>query len=81
MPFRVLSRGQKLGMLLDREDSGLICFDRMFSFISRALETDRAPPQFLAASLEEECFMQLEWQLLKDFGPLAFTEEYLYDVY
>ena len=55
-------------MLLDREDSGLICFERLFSFISRALETDRAPPQFLASSLEEECFKQLEWQLLKDFG-------------
>ena len=58
----------RLGVLLDREESGMICFDRLLHFISNALDTERTPPRFLAFSLEEECFNQLEWQLSKDFG-------------
>ncbi|CAL1161397.1 unnamed protein product [Cladocopium goreaui] len=64
----------RLGVLLDREESGMICFDRLLHFISNALDTERTPPRFLAFSLEEECFNQLEWQLSKDFGRMLYNK-------
>lgn len=64
----------RLGVLLDREESGWICFDRLLHFISNALDTERTPPRFLACSLEEECFNQLEWQLSKDFSRMLYNK-------
>eukprot|EP00435_Cladocopium_sp_Y103_P039318 s535_g10.t1 len=64
----------RLGVLLDREESGMICFDRLLHFIFNALDTERTPPRFLAFSLEEECFNQLEWQLSKDFGRMLYNK-------
>lgn len=52
----------------------MICFDRLLHFISNALDTERTPPRFLAFSLEEECFNQLEWQLSKDFGRMLYNK-------
>ena len=64
----------RLGVLLDREESGWICFDRLLHFISNVLDTERTPPRFLACSLEEECFNQLEWQLSKDFSRMLYNK-------
>ena len=70
-----LSFCSRLGVLLDREESGMICFDRLLHFIFNA-DTERltGPPRFLAYSLEEECFNQLEWQLSKDFGKMLYSK-------
>ena len=62
----------KLGVLLDREETGMICFDRLLHFIANATDTERAPPRPLS-SLEEECFNQLEWQLSREFCQMLAT--------
>lgn len=63
---------EKLGYLLDREDSGHIAFQRLLTFLQRALDREGVgqSPRPQAASLEEECFWQLEQELLKDLGRL-----------
>lgn len=63
----------KLGLLLDKEDCGLVTFDRLLAFLCRALDLegqDLLPPRCPHPSLEEECFGHLEQQLSKAFGRL-----------
>lgn len=65
----------KLCLLLDKEDKGVVSFERLLGFLSHALDREEqshgwktrpeeggAPP---TVSLEEECFRHLEQQLLR----------------
>eukprot|EP00930_Biecheleria_cincta_P016373 TRINITY_DN13342_c0_g1_i1.p1 TRINITY_DN13342_c0_g1~~TRINITY_DN13342_c0_g1_i1.p1 ORF type:complete len:495 (+),score=93.24 TRINITY_DN13342_c0_g1_i1:50-1486(+) len=60
----------KLALLLDQDDTGLVRFDSLLSFISNSLDSvDRHVPRSHAVcTLEEECFNHLELQLSKTFG-------------
>ena len=42
--WRIRTFCSRLGVLLDREESGWICFDRLLQFISNALDTERDAP-------------------------------------
>lgn len=63
----------KLGMLLDQDDTGLVRFDSLVSFISNSLDgVDRHVPRTPGiCTLEEECFNHLELQLSKTFGRMV----------
>ncbi|CAE7615674.1 unnamed protein product [Symbiodinium microadriaticum] len=63
---------EKLALLLDREETGMIQLSRLLDFVLTALDTlsqqpDRPSPSLTPLSLEDECFNQLEWQLSKAF--------------
>eukprot|EP00933_Yihiella_yeosuensis_P026656 TRINITY_DN20716_c1_g1_i1.p1 TRINITY_DN20716_c1_g1~~TRINITY_DN20716_c1_g1_i1.p1 ORF type:complete len:538 (-),score=104.16 TRINITY_DN20716_c1_g1_i1:63-1676(-) len=60
----------KLCMLLDKEESGMIRFDRLHSFLCRALDRDGVMPADRppALTLDEECFSHLEMQLARALG-------------
>ncbi|CAE7356571.1 unnamed protein product [Symbiodinium natans] len=63
---------EKLALLLDREETGMIQLGRLLEFLLTALDTvahqpDRPSPSLTPLSLEDECFHQLEWQLSRAF--------------
>jgi len=62
----------KLCYLLDREDTGTITFERLLGFLNRSLDREGLgqSPRPQAASLEEECFWQLEQELSRNLGRL-----------
>mmetsp|Transcript_67903 Transcript_67903/g.150523 ORF Transcript_67903/g.150523 Transcript_67903/m.150523 type:complete len:434 (-) Transcript_67903:154-1455(-) len=69
---------EKLGLLLDREDTGMVSFGKLLDFLLTALDTvghlpDRPSPSLTPCSLEDECFNQLEWQLLREFMKMIST--------
>jgi len=58
----------KLALLLDKDYTGYVFFDSLFSFLSRVLDREDQPdcrPEHM--SLEEECYFDLERQLSKAF--------------
>lgn len=62
---------QQVGLLLDKEDSGSVSFNRLLDFFLRALDpgrNDQSRRQI--ASLEEDCLRHLEQQLSKAYGRL-----------
>jgi len=62
----------KLGVLLDKEETGRVRFDRLFGFLSNALDNvDRSPQSPSALTLEQECFTHLESQLSRAFGRMV----------
>ena len=63
---------EKLSLLLDREETGMIRFSKLLDFLLTALDAaasfpDRPSPSLTPLSLEDECFNQLEWQLSRAF--------------
>ena len=63
---------EKLGLLLDREETGTVQLGKLLEFLWTALDSvaqlpDRPLPSPTPLSLEDECFNQLEWQLLRAF--------------
>jgi len=63
---------EKLGYLLDRDGSGIVTFESFLAFLHRAVDREgpSQSPRPQAASLEEECFFQLEQELLRSLGRL-----------
>lgn len=61
----------KLGLLLDREDSGRVGFEGLRDFMVRALHRDGGQDEALPGlTLEEECFCHLERRLTRSVGRL-----------
>lgn len=63
---------EKMGLFLDREETGAIGFDNLLTLFLRALERDAVAqsPRPQAATLVEECFQQLELDLLRKLSRL-----------
>ncbi|CAK0817058.1 unnamed protein product, partial [Prorocentrum cordatum] len=61
----------KLGLLLDREDSGRVGFEGLRDFLVQALHRDGSQEEALPGlTLEEECFRHLERRLTRSVSRL-----------